>query len=175
MKKIAIILGSSRKDGNTLYLVDKLSSELEIQTKVYNLLDYNISYFDYEHLNKKDNFVKLSEELTEYTDLLFATPVYWYSMSAPMKTFFDRMTDLVTIRKDIGRSWRGKRTWLLASGTDQFLPEGFEVPFSRTSEYFDMNYSGSFYCKILEKGGEIKISDAEKLELRDFSIKITIS
>jgi len=169
MKEIAIILGSCRKSGNTSNCAEQLSKELNLPTKIYNLLDYDISYFDYQHLNMEDGFIKLCEELAEYSDLVFATPVYWYSMSAPMKTFFDRTTDLITIRKDLGRSLKGKKTWLLASGTDKTLPQGFEVPFKLTSKYFDMNYSGSLFCPM-QKGAEKKgISDKTKRKMKDFA------
>ena len=34
---------------------------------------------------------------------------------------------------------------MIASGTEETLPEGFEVPFRRTSEYFGMTYRGAAY------------------------------
>lgn len=61
--------------------------------------------------------------------IIFATPVYWYSMSGLMKTFFDRLTDLVTIQKSVGRKLKGKETFLFAVGTDDLLPAGFTIPF----------------------------------------------
>ncbi|MSO72982.1 MAG: hypothetical protein EXQ84_05165 [Rhodospirillaceae bacterium] len=63
-------------------------------------------------------------------------------MSAPLKTFLDRLTDLTTIRKDLGKMLKGKAIALLTSGTDDALPEGFEVPFRSMGAYFGMNYLG---------------------------------
>ena len=39
----------------------------------------------------------------------------------------------------------GKDVWLIASGTEIALPDGFEVPFSRTAQYFDSGYRGAGY------------------------------
>ena len=66
-------------------------------------------------------------------------------MCAQMKIFFDRTSDLITVKKEIGRRLSGKNTYLIANGTGECLPEGFEVPFKRTSNYFDMSYKGSLY------------------------------
>jgi len=35
---------------------------------------------------------------------------------------------------------------VLASGADSDLPEGFDVPFSRTAAYFNMLWVARFYC-----------------------------
>ena len=56
-----------------------------------------------------------------------------------------RLSDLITIRKDLGRLLRGKSVAVVASGTDEVLPDGFEVPFQRTCEYLGMRYVSTFY------------------------------
>ncbi|MCP4458779.1 MAG: NAD(P)H-dependent oxidoreductase [Cytophagales bacterium] len=38
-----------------------------------------------------------------------ATPVYWYSMSGIMKVFLDRIYDVLTIEKELGRKLHGKK------------------------------------------------------------------
>jgi multimeric flavodoxin WrbA len=60
--------------------------------------------------------------MIEHDAIVFATPVYWYAMSGLMKVLFDRFTDLVTVRKDLGRRLRGRRVFLIACGTDPDLP-----------------------------------------------------
>ena len=57
----------------------------------------------------------------------------------------DRLTDLTTIRKEWGKSLKGKCVVILAVGSDEHLPEGFEIPFKQTAEYLDMEYWGSIY------------------------------
>jgi hypothetical protein len=62
-----------------------------------------------------------------------------------MKTFFDRLTDLLETSKERGRRMAGKNVWLIASGTDIALPDGFEVPFLRTAQYFGIHYREACY------------------------------
>ncbi len=91
--------------------------------------------------------------MTEHETIVFATPVYWYAMSGTMKIFFDRLTELTTKEKHLGHALAGKRTFLIASGTDPELPAGFEVPFRRTSSYFEMEFIKAFY--FVCRGDEI--------------------
>lgn len=77
--------------------------------------------------------------------IVFATPVYWYAMSGSLKIFFDRLTDLVTTSKELGRALAGKKVYLFATGTDEELPFGFDTPFIKTSEYFSMSFKQSIY------------------------------
>ncbi len=165
MKKIAVILGTSRPNGNTTSLVEILKeNDTNDQCHTFDLHDYNYSYFHYENENKEDDFLPLIEEILKFDIILFVTPVYWYAMSAQMKVFFDRLSDLLTIRKDLGRTLKGKHTYLLAhGGTDSELPEGFEIPFKRTSEYFDMIYLDSHYLQF--KGDDINQKQIDDLKL----------
>jgi len=142
--KPLIILGSVRKESDTKEFVDSLFSE--ISHTVIDLLDVKIYDYDYgHHYPADDRYDNVIEELLNHQQIIFATPVYWYSMSALMKTFFDRFSDLVTYKKAIGRKFKGKATALVAVGAEQKLPEGFEIPFSCTSTYLDMGYRGSIY------------------------------
>ncbi len=146
MKKIVVIFGSSRNNGNTMEAVRAVLGRRK--AKLINLGKSDISPFDYMHKNSDDSFLKIVDELINFNILVFATPVYWYAMSAQLKIFFDRLSDLITIRKDLGRKLKGKICYLIASGTDPKLPKGFEVPFARTCNYFDMYYKKSFYYYV---------------------------
>ena len=86
MKRV-IIQASSRSNGNTNKVIEILMKELE-----FDLIDLNlkkIGYFDYEFENQSDDFLTIIKKIAdEYGLIVFATPVYWYSMSGMMKTFF---------------------------------------------------------------------------------------
>lgn len=100
--RAVIIVGSARRDGDTARLVEALVQQSE--WAVVDLNDYQIGHFDYGHTNRDDDYLPLMRQLVERYDLfLFATPVYWYSMSGVMKVFFDRLTDLLIIEQDLGR------------------------------------------------------------------------
>lgn len=140
-----VIIGSARKDGDTYRLV---CSFLKGKTAgIVDLLDYKIYPYSYTGTYPiDDQFEKIVQLMLRHKAIIFATPIYWYAMSGLMKTFFDRLTDIVTIDKKAARQMAGKVTYLLAVGADEVLPHGFEEPFILTSAYFDMKYNGSYYC-----------------------------
>ena len=97
------------------------------------------------HSNADDDFQVVVDLMLAANTIVIATPVYWYAMSGLTKIFFDRLTDLLETSKEKGRRMAGKELWMLASGTERALPEGFEVPFARTAQYFNVGYRGAEY------------------------------
>jgi len=147
-----IILGSSRGDGNTARVVDFLREQTGYD--VINLLDYKIGYYDYEYNNHEDDYFPLMNRLLEnYDRFIFATPVYWYTMSAVLKTFIDRISDLLRVNKDEGRKLRGKHMAVISCGHANDLVEGFELPFLHSANYLGMHYEGG--CYTWNDGGEL--------------------
>ena len=120
------------------------------KSEFIDLNNYEISYFDYEHLNQEDDFLPLIEKILKYQTIIFATPVYWYSMSAILKTI-DRFSDLLKIRKDLGRQLRGKNMMVIAMSSDDTEYPEFWMPFQRTAAYLGMEYLGHSHTWI-EKG-----------------------
>jgi multimeric flavodoxin WrbA len=90
-------------------------------------------------------------------------------MSAPLKIFFDRLSDLLETDKISGRALAGKRVWVIATGTEETLPEGFEVPFRRTADYFQMMYCG---CAYLYAGTDPCLRAASKAGVTVFGTGI---
>ena len=151
--RIVIISGSSRGDGDTANLINELRSALPCE--VVDLNDFRITYYDYKHLNKGDDFIPLMKKLlNKYDTFIFATPVYWYAMSGIMKVFFDRLTDLITIEKDLGRKLRGKNMAAISTSNGNNLGEFFWLPFIKTAEYLGMNYLGSVHTYSGEENSD---------------------
>lgn len=139
-----VVLASARKQSDTRAFVTRVFPGADYE--LIDLLDYSISPYSYENdYPDNDQFPKIIEAILSHNAVVFATPVYWYAMSGIMKTFFDRLTDLVTVKKHLGRQLRGKSAFLIAVGADEELPGGFEIPFKLTSGYLDMKYQGCIY------------------------------
>jgi multimeric flavodoxin WrbA len=136
-----IIVGSSRSNGNTTKIVDEIATQYNID--VINLNDYKFSYYDYESKNREDDFLPLIKLIIEkYDTLIFATPVYWYSMSGIMKVFFDRFSDLIRIEKETGRELRGKNFAVISNSHESEIDFDFYIPFRKSAEYLGMKYIG---------------------------------
>lgn len=102
MKKILVISSSPRKNGNTELLINEfqkgaLESGNEIER--INLNDKKVSYCT--NCNGcrngngecviKDDHNEIAEKMLDADVVVFATPVYFYSVTAQLKTFIDRM------------------------------------------------------------------------------------
>ena len=157
--KKVIILGSSRKNGNTTKIADEISKQSEID--IINLSDYNISYYDYESKNIEDDFLPLIKGIIEkYDTLIFATPIYWYNMSGIMKVFFDRFSDLIRIEKETGRKLRGKKIGVISNSHDDEIEDSFYIPFIKSADYLGMEYLGHahFNANILNQTTKIELT-----------------
>ena len=143
-----IIQASSRSDGDTHTIVEYMrrhNSALEVIT----LHDKDIGHFDYEFRNSTDDFIPLMEEIIEkYDMILFATPVYWYSMSGLLKVFFDRISDLLKTHKALGRKLRGKKMAMVSVSNHNDLKEGFSMPFKESADYLGMYYLGDIHAWV---------------------------
>lgn len=154
--KIAVILGTSKSDGNTRHLVE---SFVELSgAKLFDLSDFNISFYDYEHQNRNDDFLPMIDELSGFDHLVFASPVYWYAMSAQLKVFFDRLSDLLTIEKGLGRKLKGKSVSVLSTGHNIDLPECFVKPFEMTANYMHLDFKGCEYLPIQTESDLSKVT-----------------
>jgi multimeric flavodoxin WrbA len=147
---ILAILGSARGQGHTEALLDAVLAGRSADR--IDLRELDIQYYEYGSPMDRDDFGTVAEAMVAHQLIVFATPVYWYAMSGRMKVLFDRFTDLVTVRKDLGRQLRGRTTLLLACGSESQLPDGFEIPFRETASYLGMTYGGAHYAQTSKQG-----------------------
>jgi len=141
--KTLILFGSSRRNGNAGKIADYMNKEYNYD--IIDLNDYKFGYFDYENKNANDDFLPLMKKIVTYDHIIFLSPVYWYSMSAIMKTFFDRITDLMKWHKDLGRLLRGKKMSVISNGRDDTFHLCFFPAFEKSANYLGMTYAGGIH------------------------------
>lgn len=153
MTKTIAVFASARRNGNTGKLVDRIANELNIE--VIDLADYEISAYDYEHQNIDDDFIPLMHKLLHYDNMIFASPVYWYSMSAQMKVFVDRTSDFLDVDhlKDIGRQLRNKTAYIVCTSISSDADASFINSFKDTFNYLGVKYGGYIHANC-ENGYE---------------------
>lgn len=161
--KTVIIFGSSRSFGNTKKVIDALLL-LKSDIDVIDLNDYEIGYYDYDFKNANDDFFNVMMEALGYETIIFATPIYWYTMSAQLKTFFDRISDLLHgENKHIGRQLRSKQMAVISCGSDDEIFNGFEMPFRESANYLGMKYLRHIHTWL---ENDNSISDVVKVKLK---------
>ncbi|WP_323703288.1 flavodoxin family protein [Mammaliicoccus sp. Dog046] len=95
---ITCLLGSSRNNGNSNALAEKLL--INTEHKMINLYDKKIDkVIDNRHSTEgfknihEDDYDNILDDVMDAETVVFATPLYWYSMSASLKLFIDRWTE----------------------------------------------------------------------------------
>lgn len=163
MDKTVIIQASSRSDGDTYKIVNHIKSLTNFD--VIDIKTKNIGHYDYEYKNKDDDFIELMMHIIDnYNTIIFATPVYWYTMSGILKAFFDRISDLLRTHKDTGRKLRGKNMAMISVSNHDDLKLGFSMPFIESANYLGMHYLGDTHTYIEDN----TIHDDVKLRISNF-------
>ncbi|EHL78540.1 flavodoxin family protein [Bacillus smithii] len=121
---IAVIYGRTRPNGNTEILTNRAIEGLEAE-RIY-LNEYDIRpIVDGRHADEgfpkvNDDYNKVLDRILPHDILIFATPVYWYSMSGTMKNFIDRWSQ--TLRDpeypDFKAKMAEKEAYVIAVGGD---------------------------------------------------------
>jgi len=151
---IAVIYGSSRRNGNTEQLAERLVEGFEAD-HIY-LSEYNIHPIqDYRHSEKgaypDDDYVEVIGRVLAQDKLVFATPIYWYGPSGLTKTFIDRWSQSLRENKpEFLSKLSAKSAWVLGVGDDDPHLKG--IPLVQQFQYI-FEYTGTaFEGYVLGKG-----------------------
>ncbi|WP_164217031.1 flavodoxin family protein [Virgibacillus sp. YIM 98842] len=165
--KIAVIHGSTRLNGNTEYLTYQAIPK-EKGTHIF-LRDYNIEpIVDERHSEEgfpevNDDHEKLIDLMLEHDVLVFSTPIYWYGMSGPLKTYIDRWSqimrdpDYTHFRGELGK----KKAYLIAVGGDHPKVKGLPLvqQFNYICQFYGMRFE-DYVIGEARKPGEIRNDEA---------------
>lgn len=164
MNKAVIVLGSSRLHGNTWKLCNQVREIGDVE--IINLKEFDIHEYDYENKFDYDDFPQLLEKIVKYDIIILATPIYWYSMSARLKMFVDRLSDLVTIKKDLGREIKGKKMALISTNYDGKLEFDFALTFRLIAKYLQMEFLDHLHFSGLEfKDEKLSSEGMDKIQM----------
>lgn len=146
MRSAIALFASSRRNGNTGRLIDRVAGELKIE--VVDLSEFVISAFDYDHRNRSDDFEPLMEKVLRHEQIIFASPVYWYAVAPQMKIFLDRISDYLDLPDllEQGRSLRGKTGYIVCTSTEDDVCAPFTEAFQETFKYLGMDYGGCVHA-----------------------------
>ena len=161
MSKIAVLVGSPRRGGNTAMLaqafidgIDKQKYSVETlsvaDVKVGGCTGCNACYADSSHrCVQKDDMQELYKKLADADTIVIATPVYFYGISAQLKCIVDRL------HNPIRNSFRVKKLVLLTVCADT-LPAVFDsvlAMYRSVLSYFSLRDGGIItVCGVKDKG-----------------------
>lgn len=151
--KVVAIGGSPRLQGNTNYLIDQVLSELAsrgVETEKIVLNDYKIgpcqahsNCASFSECQQKDDASWILEKFSQADGVILASPVYFGSISAQMKTFMDRSFYLFTHGKRMNCKCAGLIAIAVRRGAEETIRELRKFVRSPDIKAFTMEgYSG---------------------------------
>lgn len=159
---IAVIYGGTRQDGNTEILTEQAIQGLSVER--IHLKDYEIKPIE-DLRHSSDGFQEINDDYNTIIDhilphdiLIFATPIYWFSMSGTMKNFIDRWSQTLKDANypDFKTIMSSKKAYVIAVGGDTPSLKG--LPLIQQFQYIFHFIGTTFDGYILAKGnrpGEI--------------------
>ncbi len=170
-KKIVVITGSPRKNGNSFAMTDAFIQAAEAR-------GHTVTRFDAAMMNvggcracetcyKKgkacsfdDGFNTIAPAVLEADAVVFTTPVYWYSIPAQIKAVIDKLYSLVVGGKDFA----GKECALIAccEENDMSVLDGVRVPMERTAALMKWKMAGEVLVPGVLNVGDIEKTDGCK-------------
>lgn len=130
---ILFINGSPNKSGNTVALTEKNFKNYD----TLHLVDYKI--YSYGQKFTDDQFNEIVFRMSKADTIIIGSPLYWHSMSGPIRNLLDRFYE--TVDENL---LQGKDMYFVFQGyapTPQQLAAG-EYTMKRFAELYGMNYKG---------------------------------
>ena len=167
-KKIVVITGSPRKNGNSFAMTDAFIKAAEekghavtrfdaAMMKVSGCRACETCYKTGKACSFDEDFNTTAPAILEADALVFTMPVYWYSIPAQIKAVIDHLYALVVGGKDIA----GKECALIAccEENDMTVLDGVRIPMERTAALNKWKMVGEVLVP-----GVLNVGDIEKTD-----------
>lgn len=169
MKKILVLTGSPRKNGNSEALADafiegaqtKGNSVFKFECANKNIrtcIACNTCYSTGKACTLDDDFNELPPYLKEADVVVFACPLYWFTFPASIKLVIDKFYALLIGNVDISK----KDAYLLVCGEDININafDGIILTYKQLVNYLDWEDKGQIIVPNVRKIGDINTSSA---------------
>lgn len=167
-KKIVVITGSPRKNGNSFAMTDSFIQSA--QAKGHTVIRFDAAQMKIggchacetcfktgKACSFDDDFNRIAPEILDADVLVFTMPVYWYSIPSQIKGVIDRLYSLVVGGKNIA----GKECALIACCEEQdpTVLDGVRIPMERTAALNQWKMVGEVLVPGVLKVGDIAKTD----------------
>ncbi|MEW2072960.1 flavodoxin family protein [Streptomyces sp. NPDC012403] len=170
-RRFLFVLGSARPDGNTELLARRAAEQLPpdveqrwIDLAAHPLPDFEDLRHDSDHVRPTEGNVALLLDATlAATDVVIASPLYWYSVSAQTKRYLDHWSGwLRTPGLDFKATLAGRTLW----GVTALAHEEPEVAdplvgtLNNSAAYMGMRFGGVLLGNGSKPGDVLKDTEA---------------
>ena len=170
-KKIVVITGSSRKNGNSFAMTEAFIKAAEAKGHSVTRFDAAMKNVGGCHACETcfktgkacsfdDDFNTIAPAILEADAVVFTTPVYWYSIPAQLKGVIDKLFSFCVAGKDI----EGKECALIAccEENDLSVMDGVRIPVERSAALMKWNMVGAVLIPGVLNAGDIEKPDGCK-------------
>lgn len=170
-KKIVVITGSPRKNGNSFAMTEAFTRAAEAKGHIVTRFDAAMRNVGGCHACETcfktgkacsfdDDFNAIAPAILEADAVVFATPVYWYSIPAQIKCVIDKLFSFCVAGKDIG----GKKCALITccEENDLSVMDGVRIPIERSAALLKWSMAGEVLVPGVLNVGDIENTDGCK-------------
>lgn len=170
-KKIVVITGSPRKGGNSFAMAEAFIQAARAKGHAVTRFDAALKnvggcracetcFKTGKACSFDDDFNTIAPAILEADAVVFAMPVYWYSIPAQIKGLIDRLFSFVVGGKDIA----GKECALIAccEEEDMSVFDGVRIPIERSAALMKWNMAGEVLIPGVLNTGDIEKTDGCK-------------
>ena len=167
-KKIVVITGSPRKNGNSFAMTDAFIKAAEAKGHAITRFDAALKkvggcracetcFSTGKACTFDDDFNTIAPAILEADVIVFTMPVYWYSIPAQIKGVIDRIFSMVVGGKDIA----GKECALITccEEDDMSVMDGVRIPIERMAALNKWKMAGEVLIP-----GVLNVGDIDKTE-----------
>ncbi|MEU9591365.1 NAD(P)H-dependent oxidoreductase [Streptomyces sp. NPDC048193] len=170
-RRFLFLLGSSRPDGNTELLARRAAEQLPagVEQRWISLAEHPLPEFedlrhdsDHTRPTEGDEALLLDATLAA-TDLVIASPLYWYSLSAPVKRYLDHWSGwLRTPGLDFKATLAGRTLWCVTvlAHEEQEVADPLIGSLNNSAAYMGMRFGGVLLGNGSKPGDVLRDTDA---------------
>lgn len=170
-RRFLFLLGSSRPDGNTELLTRRAAEQLpaDVEQRWIDLARHPLPEFedlrhDTDHTRPTEGNARLLLDATlEATDIVIASPLYWYSVSTPVKHYLDHWAGwLRTPGLDFKATLAGRTLWGVTAlaHEEQEVADPLIGTLGLTAAFMGMHFGGVLLGNGSRPGDVLRDADA---------------
>lgn len=167
-KKIVVITGSPRKNGNSFAMTDAFIKAAESKGHTVTRFDAAVMnlggchacetcYNTGKACSFDDDFNVIAPVILEADIVVFTMPVYWYSIPAQIKCVIDKLFSFCVAGKDV----EGKECALITccEEDDMSVMDGVRIPIERSAALLKWKMVGEVMIPGVLNAGDIEKTD----------------